>query len=119
MQDFVSPEFSIDPEIYRGSMQQIMAMNLGEYVQCDFLIGTDNILTKSGYLYDVGLKYFVLYNLEPENYVVCDIFNLKFITFAGGFRRERYLKLLPEDIKYQITQLKADRTSKFGMIDNP
>ena len=119
MQEFESPNFSIDPEIYRGSMQQIMAMNLGEYVQCDFLIGTDNLLTKSGYLYDVGLKYFVLYNLESQNYVVCDIFNLKFITFIGGIRRERYLKLLPEDIKYSIAQLKADRTSKFGTIDNP
>ncbi len=116
---FESPSIALDPDIYRGTIQQIIAVNLGEYVYCDFVIGTDRILTKSGYLYDVGLKYLVLYQPECQYYEVCDIFNVKFITFVNGFKRTKFQDSLAEDIKNQIKKLKLDRTSKFGTIENP
>lgn len=119
MEGFVSTDLELDEEIYRGSMQQIIAVNLGEYAYCDFVIGTDNIITKSGFLYDVGIKFFVLYIPECQNYMVCDIFNLKFMTIMGGVKRESCMRALPEDVRQAIAELRAYRTKKFGQIDFP
>lgn len=72
---------------YAGSMQQILSDNIGIYVQCDFLIGTDNIVSQVGFLYEVGRQYLVLYNPIDNTYVACDIYNLKFVTFLQADSR--------------------------------
>lgn len=66
---------------YRGSMQEVLAQNLGNYVVCEFLIGTQSQVEKQGILYDVGVSWMVLYELPEERYVICDFYSLKFITF--------------------------------------
>ena len=40
------PQPSFDSEEMRGSMQAILAQNIGEYVVIEFLIGTENIVRK-------------------------------------------------------------------------
>lgn len=66
---------------FQGSMQQILSENIGSYVVVDFLIGTNNLSTRQGYLYFVGTQFLVLYDEVYLNYVVCDIFSVKFVTF--------------------------------------
>ena len=58
-------------------------MNKGEAVICEFLIGSSNLVTKSGVLFAVADKYFVLFHPNNNTYTVCDIYSVKFITFIN------------------------------------
>ena len=71
----------------QGSMQQVLADNIGKYVTVEFLIGTDLLQTKTGYIYDVGIGYLALYDDLTTNYIVCDVFAIKFVTFIAPVNR--------------------------------
>lgn len=72
---------SFNTEALQGSMQQILSENLGRYVVCEFLIGTQTTEERQGYLYSVGISFIVLNDVLNDVYVVCDIFSIKFVTF--------------------------------------
>ncbi|MCI9626242.1 MAG: hypothetical protein HFI90_05610 [Clostridia bacterium] len=86
------PEGEFNTEAFQGSMQQILSDNIGQFVVCEFIIGTGPTLTvKEGVLYSVGRSFIVLYEELNRNYVVCDIFSIKFVTFyLPGQRPRRY-----------------------------
>jgi hypothetical protein len=67
---------------YPGSWQQVLRNNEGQYCVIDFLIGTENLVQKEGILYDVGVSFVVLFDPRTGNYVVCDLYSIKFVTFA-------------------------------------
>lgn len=75
------PEENFSTEAMRGSMQEIFSDNLGQYVVCEFLIGTQATTYKEGILYSVARNYIVLYEENSQTFVVCDIFSIKFVTF--------------------------------------
>lgn len=75
------PEENFNTEAMRGSMQEIFSDNLGQFVVCEFLIGTQAITRKEGILYSVARNYIVLYEERSRTFVVCDIFSIKFVTF--------------------------------------
>ena len=50
----VPPEENFNTPAMRGSLQQFLADNLGEYVVVEFLIGTNALTRKQGVLYAVG-----------------------------------------------------------------
>lgn len=83
------PEESFNTEAMRGSMQQILADNIGEYAVVEFLIGTQNLVKREGILYTVGRSFVVLYDDLSGRYMVCDIFSVKFVTFFAPGRRPR------------------------------
>lgn len=86
-------------EDMRGTMQALLAKNIGEFVVIEFLIGTERIMRKQGVLYEVGRTYVILYDEEFDNYIVCDIFSVKFIYFyQPGDRPRRNYNLLPPPI---------------------
>lgn len=89
MSNFINttPPSDFDTEYYRGSFQQILAQNMGELVRCDFLIGTNQVVSYTGILYTVGERTVVLYQESNDTYVVCDIFNLRFVTFYDNTAR--------------------------------
>ena len=66
---------------YNGSMQQILQENAGNYVICEFLVGTQEMERKEGILYSVGVSFLVLYGVYSHEYIVCDFYSLKFVTF--------------------------------------
>ena len=69
------------------TLQEMLASAIGAYIICDFLIGTQNIVTREGILASVGGSYFLLYQQESGTYLLCDIFTLKFVTFYQMGRR--------------------------------
>ena len=73
-------QFETSPA-YQGSLQQILTDNVGEYVTIEFLIGVSEIVTRSGVIYSVGINYIVLFNEEKNNYEVCDLYSIEFVTF--------------------------------------
>ena len=77
------PSQDFDTLSYRGSMQQILQENLGSDVIIEFLIGTGNLESRQGILYNVGSQFVVLYDDINLRYVVCDIFSIKFVTKEG------------------------------------
>ena len=73
-QDFNSPEM-------QGSVQKVLGNNIGQYVVMEFLVGTSEIVRKQGILYYVGTGYVVLFDDVVGNYIVCDLYSVKFTYF--------------------------------------
>ena len=76
----------------KGTTPDILNRIRGEFCVCEFIIGSDTMVTKSGIMYNVGLSYFTLYNITNNEYVVCDIYSLKFITVP---RKEQNQYIIP------------------------
>ncbi len=85
------PQESFDSEEMRGSMQAILADNIGNYVVVEFLIGTQEIVRKQGMLFFVGRSYVTLYDEAVNNFIVCDIFSVKFVYFYMPGDRPRHM----------------------------
>lgn len=74
------------PGLY-GSMQEALADNLGLYAVCEFVVGTQDMAMKQGILYSVGRSFIVLYDEQQQNFILCDIFSIKFVTlYMPGHR---------------------------------
>lgn len=71
-QDFSTTEF-------QGQIQQILSYNVGEYVLIEFMPGTNDVIRKQGIIYYVGISYVVLYDDEFDNFILCDIFSIRFV----------------------------------------
>ncbi len=69
---------------YPGSWQQALRNNEGQYCIVDFLIGTDTLVQKEGIIYDVGVSFVVLFEPRTGNYIVCDLYAIKFVTFVAS-----------------------------------
>lgn len=83
----VPPDQDFDTVSFQGSMQQVLQENIGNYVIVEFLIGTNNLISRQGILYNVATQFIVLYDEIESRYVVCDIFSVKFVTFLlPGYR---------------------------------
>ena len=81
-QDFNTPAIQdFNTEGFAGSMQQVLQENIGKYVIVDFFMGTGSLEQRQGYLYDVAAQYIVLFDDINLQYVVCDVFSIKFVTF--------------------------------------
>lgn len=88
-QNFSSPDME-------GSIQKVLANNIGEYVVMEFLVGSDTIVRKQGILYLVGTGYVVLFDDVIQNYIVCDIYSIKFTYFYfPGQRPNQNYNALP------------------------
>lgn len=70
----------IQSKEYDGSMQQAILDHLGSHVQIEFLIGTNNTVTKEGIIDAVGLNYVSLFDEQSGHSTICDLYSIKFIT---------------------------------------
>ncbi len=81
-QNLMNPvQEDLNTEGLQGSMQQLLADYLGLYVVCEFIIGTQGMLRKEGILFNVGRSFITLYDDVNYDFIVCDVFSLKFVTF--------------------------------------
>ena len=88
--EFITPPpIDFNTEEMSGSIQKILSENVGEYVVVEFLIGTERIMRKQGILYFVGTSYVTLYDDIANNFIVCDIFSIKFVYFYFPGQRPR------------------------------
>lgn len=71
-------------EVTRESLQYLngfIRTQIGRRVSIDFLIGTDNLTTKTGYLLAVAQNYLLLNELDTNDVTACDLYTMKFIRF--------------------------------------
>lgn len=54
---------------------------IGRKVSIDFLVGSNTIVTKSGYLLGVAANYILINELDTNDLTTCDFYNIKFIRF--------------------------------------
>lgn len=82
-----NPDFQVpatqdfNTESFAGSLQQVLQDNIGKYVIVEFFMGTSVFQQREGYLYDVAAQYIVIFDDINLQYVVCDMFSIKFVTF--------------------------------------
>lgn len=58
---------------------------IGHYVEVDFLVGSTNIVSRSGRLVGVGLNYILVEEISTRDITACDFYNIKFFkTHAHG-----------------------------------
>ncbi len=53
---------------------------IGSRIKVEFLVGTNTYLEKSGKLLAVGANFIILQEAMSDDLIVCDFFNIKFIT---------------------------------------
>lgn len=75
-------------EAYMGSLKAMLNRNKGNYIVATFLIGTQNLSSWEGILYDVGNDYVTIYQPGRDRYVVIDMYSLKYIEFYDTRRQE-------------------------------
>ena len=83
-------------EVFQGSMKALLLRNIGNYVVATFLIGTQGTVSWEGILYDVGNDYVAIYQTGRDQYIVSDLYSLKYVEFYDVRQRERCEALLAE-----------------------
>jgi len=83
-------------EAYMGSLKAMLNRNKGNYIVATFLIGTQNLSSWEGVLYDVGNDYVTIYQPGRDRYVVIDMYSLKYIEFYDTRRQELCDRMLRE-----------------------
>lgn len=76
-------DLSMPQAMTAESMQYLngfLRTQIGNRVTVNFLIGTNTYIDKSGKLLAVGANYIVLQEAMTDDLLVCDFFNIKFIT---------------------------------------
>lgn len=53
---------------------------IGKQVLVQFLLGSNSFVDKSGRLLDVGANYILLQPVNSDDLLVCDFFNIRFVT---------------------------------------
>ena len=93
------PPIDFDTEEMRGSIQYILSKNIGEYVVVEFLVGTQEIVRKQGVLFYVGTSFITLYDDFHNNFIVCDVFSVKFVYFyLPGQRPDFNVNSFPAEV---------------------
>lgn len=54
---------------------------IGRNVSIEFLVGTNQLVTKDGFLLAVGANFILLNPKGTDDILACDFYNIKFITF--------------------------------------
>ena len=93
--DVVEAPVSRD-EVSKGSLKAMLARNEGNYIVATFLVGTQNMVSWEGILYDVGNDYVTIYQEPRDRYIVSDIYSLKFMEFYDTQRRDACNELLQQ-----------------------
>lgn len=76
---------SNSPEILTNNIYTpaFLRENIGKLMRVEFLIGTNNLVDRTGILLDVGASYILLRALESDVVTYCDIYSIKFITISN------------------------------------
>lgn len=78
------PEYNQPYPITAESIQYLngfIRSQIGRNVSIEFLVGTNQLVTKEGFLVAVGANFILLNQKGTNDILACDFYNIKFITF--------------------------------------
>ncbi len=61
--------------------QGFLQTQIGRHVKVEFVIGTNMLVDREGDLVKVGTDYIIIQETETDDYLLCDIYSIKFIRF--------------------------------------
>ena len=76
-----SPEILTNP-IYTPAF---LRQQIGKLMRVEFLIGTNNMVDRIGFLEEVGASYILLRSFEGDSLIYADIYAIKFITISATY----------------------------------
>jgi len=76
-----SPEILTNP-IYTPAF---LRQQIGKLMRIEFLIGTNTMTDRIGFLEDVGASYILLRSFEGDSIIYADIYAIKFITISASY----------------------------------
>ena len=76
-----SPEILTNP-IYTPAF---LRQQIGKLMRIEFLVGTNNMTDRIGFLEDVGASYILLRSFEGDSLIYADIYAIKFITISTSY----------------------------------
>lgn len=76
-----SPEILTNP-IYTPAF---LRQQIGKLMRIEFLVGTNNMTDRIGFLEDVGASYILLRSFEGDSQIYADIYAIKFITISATY----------------------------------
>ena len=62
-----------------------LRQQIGKLMRIEFLIGTNNMVDRIGFLEDVGASYILLRSFEGDSIIYADIYAIKFITISATY----------------------------------
>ncbi len=77
--DFSNP-YPVTPESIQF-LNGFIRTQIGRRVSVDFLVGSNSLVTKTGYLLGVATNYILINELDTDDITACDFYNVKFIRF--------------------------------------
>lgn len=77
--DIANP-YPVTPESLQY-LNGFIRTQIGRRVSIDFLVGSNTIVTKSGFLLGVAANYILINELDTNDITTCDFYNIKFIRF--------------------------------------
>ena len=77
-----TPEVLTNP-IYTPAF---LKQQIGKLMRVEFLIGTNNMVDRIGFLEDVGASYILLRSFEGDSIIYADIYAIKFITISATYK---------------------------------
>ncbi len=75
-----SPEIPFTYEQF-PTLNGFIRTQIGRRVRADFMVGSNNTVTKDGYLVGVGTNYLLINEIGTKIITAGDFYNLKFISF--------------------------------------
>lgn len=79
---------SNSPEILTNTIYTpaFLRQQIGKLMRIEFLIGTNNLTDRIGFLEDVGASYILLRSFEGDSLIYADIYAIKFITISANYQ---------------------------------
>ena len=78
---------SSSPEILTNTIYTpaFLRQHIGKLMRIEFLVGTNNMTDRIGFLEDVGASYILLRSFEGDSLIYADIYAIKFITISATY----------------------------------
>ena len=75
---------SNSPEVLTNNIYTpaFLREQIGKLMRVEFLIGTNNLVDRTGILEDVGVSYILLRSIESGILLYCDLYSIKFVNIA-------------------------------------
>lgn len=62
-----------------GYIQGFLRTQIGRHVKIEFVVGTNMFIDREGFLVDVGIDYLIINELNTDDYLLCDMYSIKFV----------------------------------------
>ena len=93
-------------EWYTESFAEVLEKSIGYFVTAEFLIGSNNLVERSGILYAVGNNFMTLQEGPDGPFMICDVYSVKFVTVYNSRTR-------PENFGQRNFQTNAYRNASY------